>query len=125
MFAEVRNVNRPLLVYDGDCGFCGRWIERWRSRTGDRVRYLPFARAGLATRRLIPRAAAKRSVQLVEPAGRVSTGAMAVFRALRRAPGLRLLTWIGRLPIVRNIAEWVYQRVANHRRTLSRVDRLL
>jgi hypothetical protein len=28
---------RPLLVWDGDCDFCRRWIERWRRIAGDRV----------------------------------------------------------------------------------------
>ncbi len=118
-------MNRPLLIYDGDCGYCRRWIERWRARTGERVRYLPYARTGLFTRLRISPRAARQSVQLIEPSGRISTGANAVFRALGRGPGLRWLAWIPRLPIVRNVAEWVYRRVANHRVALSRLDRWL
>ena len=30
---------RPVLIYDGDCGFCRRWVERWRGVTGDAVEY--------------------------------------------------------------------------------------
>src|SRR5689334_23761086 len=30
----------PVVVYDGRCGFCARWVRRWRARTGRRVRYL-------------------------------------------------------------------------------------
>ncbi|WP_394826955.1 lipase maturation factor family protein [Pendulispora albinea] len=33
---------RPLVVYDGDCGFCKRWIARFRLRTGTAVDYLPY-----------------------------------------------------------------------------------
>ena len=34
---------RPLLVFDGDCGFCRWWIARWRQTTGDQVEYRPWA----------------------------------------------------------------------------------
>ena len=41
---------KPLLVYDGDCGFCKLWIRRWQRTTGARVDYLPFQDAGIAGR---------------------------------------------------------------------------
>ena len=43
--------SKPILVYDGECGFCRRWIERWRVVTGDRVVYLPYQTPGLLERR--------------------------------------------------------------------------
>jgi len=27
---------RPLVVFDGDCGFCRYWLARWRRVVGDR-----------------------------------------------------------------------------------------
>ena len=36
---------KPLLVYDGNCGFCRLWIDRWRVITGDRLLYAPFQEA--------------------------------------------------------------------------------
>ncbi|HXS83566.1 MAG TPA: thiol-disulfide oxidoreductase, partial [Methylomirabilota bacterium] len=36
---------RPVLIYDGDCGFCRRWVERWRGATGDAVDYETSAEA--------------------------------------------------------------------------------
>src|SRR5689334_1490180 len=32
---------RPLLIYDGGCSFCRRWVERWRMLTGDAIEYEP------------------------------------------------------------------------------------
>jgi len=32
-------MKRPVMIYDGDCHFCTRWIARWRAITGDRVVY--------------------------------------------------------------------------------------
>ena len=32
---------KPLLIFDGDCHFCRRWIERWREITAGAVEYAP------------------------------------------------------------------------------------
>src|SRR4051794_12093711 len=85
-------VPQPLLVYDGDCTFCKMWIERWRQITGDAVDYAPFQTAG-ADFPEIPREAFAEAVKLIEPDGRVTSGAEAVFRSLahgNRHAGLRL-----------------------------------
>ena len=37
MAAPAGGEPRPLLVYDGDCGFCGYWAPYWQKLTGDRV----------------------------------------------------------------------------------------
>jgi predicted DCC family thiol-disulfide oxidoreductase YuxK len=37
---------KPLLIYDGDCGFCRRWIQRWRAITGERVEFAPYQTVG-------------------------------------------------------------------------------
>ncbi|MGB3020718.1 MAG: hypothetical protein WBB50_01180, partial [Methyloceanibacter sp.] len=34
--------SRPLLIYDGDCGFCGYWARYWQKLTGDSVQYQPY-----------------------------------------------------------------------------------
>jgi predicted DCC family thiol-disulfide oxidoreductase YuxK len=115
----------PLFLYDRDCGFCRRWVERWRARTRARVSYLPFQKRGLLRRLGISKRDARRASQLIESNGRRSQGATAVFRALLRAPGLRLVSRIGLLPGIRWIAEGVYRLVANHRVAASRIDRFL
>ncbi|MBF5041578.1 DUF393 domain-containing protein [Aggregicoccus sp. 17bor-14] len=121
---RLHPLRRPLMVYDGDCGFCRRWVARWRTQTGARVRYAP--------QQLLPlwllgirRADARRSVQLVEPSGRVTQGARAVFRSLlyARAPAVRLAARAGLLPGVRGLAELAYRQVARHRMAASRLER--
>ena len=89
---------RPLLVYDGDCGFCRRRVERWRVRTGARVEYAPYQEA--APR--LPQVSIdefERSVQLLDLDGRVYSGALAVFRVLAHADvrwPLAEVTWPGK-----------------------------
>jgi len=120
------DLSRPLMVYDGDCGFCRRWIERWRKLTGDGVGYEP---SQSAAQRFpdIPAADFERAVVLIESDGRVSRGAEAVVRCLARAPGWRWPLWIyRRVPGARAFGEACYRFVASHRSGLSRVeDRLV
>jgi predicted DCC family thiol-disulfide oxidoreductase YuxK len=74
-------VERPLIIYDGKCSFCRRSVERAKSITGQRVEYEPYQQAGERFPQ-VEFAAFGRAVHLIEPGGRVSRGAEAVFRAL-------------------------------------------
>src|SRR5208282_2049579 len=116
---------KPILVYDGDCSFCRLWIDRWRSLTGDRVRYAPFQEvAGQFPE--IPRDAFVRAVQLILPSGRVVSAARAVLRTLAVVPGLAWMFWLYRFfPGVAVVAEFFYRLVARHRNFFYRVTRLL
>jgi lipase maturation factor 1 len=119
---------RPAaLIYDGDCGFCRRWISRWTRSTGDEVRYRPFQRRGTLWRYGVTRRAARSAVQLIEADGRRYSGAVAVFRTLlrSRSPWVRLASRLGLTRAVRPIADLVYRYVAAHRRPFSRAERLV
>jgi predicted DCC family thiol-disulfide oxidoreductase YuxK len=112
---EAEREVRPLLIYDGDCGYCTRWISRWRKWTEGRVIYAPTCEAASAYPR-IPAERFKESVVLVEPDGRVSFGAEAVARSLAvRAPGQVLLWIYERVPGAGGLAEAAYRFVARRR----------
>ncbi|HEY2952270.1 MAG TPA: lipase maturation factor family protein [Verrucomicrobiae bacterium] len=79
----ARPPDKPLLIFDGDCAFCRRWITRWKQTTGERVDYVPLQSATIAAQ--FPELSLEQlesAVHLVEPNGRVTRGAEAVFRAL-------------------------------------------
>ncbi|HUL51907.1 MAG TPA: lipase maturation factor family protein [Opitutaceae bacterium] len=117
--------SRPLLLYDGACTFCRRWIDRWQAAAGDRLDLVP-AQAVADQYPEIPAADFDRAVQLIDTAGLVSSAAGAIFRA--RALALRrtwLLAAYERLPGFAPVAEAVYRLVANHRPLLSRLTQLL
>ncbi|MCZ6573320.1 MAG: DCC1-like thiol-disulfide oxidoreductase family protein, partial [Planctomycetota bacterium] len=120
---------RPVLVFDGECGFCRRWVARWRSSTGDDVEYAAYqdvsGRFGQLSLEDV-----QRSVQLIEPDDRVSRGAEAIFRTLTHGPGrrrrARAVRWAyERLPGVAPVAEWAYRFVARRRVGFSRLSDLL
>jgi predicted DCC family thiol-disulfide oxidoreductase YuxK len=113
----------PLMVFDGECGFCRRWILRWQVMTGDRVVYAPWQEAAGEFPH-IPVERFKAAVQLVEPDGRVSGGAEAVFRGLAYVPGRGGWFWAYEyVPGFRAVSEAGYRFIARHRRGLSSLDR--
>jgi predicted DCC family thiol-disulfide oxidoreductase YuxK len=115
---------RPLLVFDGDCSFCMAWIERWRRLTGDAVDYAPSQRVASDVPDIAPERF-KSAVVLIEPDGRVTDGAEAVFRS-RAAAGHGLGLWLyDHVPPFAAAARLVYRLVAGHRGPLTVLTRLL
>ena len=113
--------DRPLLIYDGECNFCGRWIARWEQVTGKRVGYCEFQQLGERFPE-IPRAAFEQAVQLIELDGRVLSGADAVIRLFDFAPQKRWLPRLMRgLPGFMPIARVAYRFIAAHRTFFSRI----
>jgi len=121
----VRNApKKPLLIFDGECLFCLRWIERWKEITGEAVEYTPF-QAVTELFPEIPQEDFRRSVQLIATDGTVSRGADAVFRSLGQKPGRRWMTSCYKhLPGFARITEGGYRFVAEHRGTASFFTRL-
>src|SRR5258705_11022079 len=94
---------KPLLVFDGDCGFCRFWVARWRHRVGDAAEFQPFQNPDIAAHcPEIPRQRFAQAVHLIETDGRVFEAAEAVFRFVAggrgTARGAAFLTIYQRLP---------------------------
>ena len=83
---------KPLLIYDGECRFCCRWVEAWRAVTGDRVNYERSQDIGQQFPQIAPEEFA-RAVQWMGEDGSICSGAEAVFSALATA------TWYGCLAL--------------------------
>jgi len=113
----------PVMLFDGDCGFCSRWIQRWSRLTRGRVRYEPYQRV-LAAFPQVSEAQCREAVQLILPDGGTSSGARAVVEALEAAQRFPWLLWSYRhLPLVGLAAEKAYRLVASHRSHLSKLSR--
>ncbi len=115
---------RPLAIFDGDCGFCRLWIARWKAATGPGVDYAPSQEAASRFPE-VPGEAFARAFQLVLPDGRVLEGAEAVFATLAAGPrGSVLAALYARVPGFRGLAELAYRAVASHRGAASACTRL-
>lgn len=113
--------SRPVLVYDGKCGFCSRWVRSWRRALGEAVEVATAEEAGKRFPS-VPREQMAASLQLVEPDGRVASGAAAVFEAFA-AGGKPWLRWAyRRLPGFAPASEAIYRLVARHREAMGKWD---
>ncbi len=114
-------LTRPVLLYDGTCGFCRTWIDRLRrwDRAG-RIDYVAYQqRAVVAGLPPITDDALDRAAHLVAPDGRVQAGARAVPLLLDYLPGGRLLKPFFHVPGVPWVADRVYAWVAANRHRLG------
>ena len=119
----MRRRDKPILIYDGDCGFCRRWILRWNSLTRDAVDYAPYQEV----QKEFPEITLKQfqsSVQLVEPNGEITSGAESVYRSLAYAQK-KWPYWMYRnVPGCRPLSDRFYQVVARNRSTFSALTKL-
>ena len=117
---------KPVMIFDGDCNFCRRWIFRWQQSTGDRVEYVPFQDPSVAERfPELPRDRCEQAVQLIDTDGRIYSAAEAVFRVQAVAPWKRWPLWCyQQVPGVAPVTEWFYRFVATHRTGFSFLTRL-
>ncbi len=70
--------DRPVLVWDGDCGFCRRAVEWLRTRAPDEVHFVPYQQIS-GDVDAVGRSEFEASVFLFRPSGEWSRGAEAIF----------------------------------------------
>src|SRR6266540_3633907 len=126
MHVSVSNPpRRPLMIWDGECHFCKRWIERWREITAGEVDYVTSREAANRFPE-IPVEQFKRAVAFIEPDGKTFFAAEAVYRSLRCRSSRKWLAWsYDHIPGFATISELAYKCIARHRGIGSAVTRLL
>lgn len=127
----------PVLIYDGDCGFCKRWILFFERATKEAIKYIPYQNIFDSTSQKInnnsqsyPPQLSKEhcqtSVQLVWTDNKIYSAAQAVCLVLTKVKGL---SWLNKLynhsDIVRNTMEWGYKKVAKNRTFFGSLSILL
>jgi predicted DCC family thiol-disulfide oxidoreductase YuxK len=116
---------KPLMIWDGDCHFCKRWIERWREITAGDIDYATYQQAA-ARFSEIPVEQFKRAVAFIEPDGEAFFAAEAVYRSLRYRSSRKWLAWsYDHVPGFAAISETAYKFIAHNRSLGSTLTRLL
>jgi lipase maturation factor 1 len=116
---------KPLLIWDGECHFCRRWIERWRVITGSEVDYTPYQEIAQRFPE-IPQDRFQRSVVYVDGNGQVFFAAAAVYRSLRCSRSKKWLWWsYQHVPGFAAVSELAYRVIAANRPFASAMTRLL
>jgi predicted DCC family thiol-disulfide oxidoreductase YuxK len=118
-------LERPLLIYDGDCQFCNYSVDYARAATGPTIDYKPYQEVG----RNFPAISEEdfqAAIYLVQPQDTVTHGAQAAFQTLALGGYTRLWDWCYcHLPLFALISEAAYRLVSRHRTACYRTSRVL
>jgi predicted DCC family thiol-disulfide oxidoreductase YuxK len=123
--AAALPTDRPLVVWDGDCTFCRRWIKRYSALAGNRIDFAPLQDAAQHFSH-IPKSQFERAIHLITPDGQYTSGAEAMCELQARIGVRRWPLWVyRRVRPLGSLAEVAYNWIANHRGGLNRVSTLL
>lgn len=118
---QVQSQTKPVVVYDGDCHFCRKQIQRFKARdSGKTFEYCPRQTEGIEER--FPKLAEddfNTGMRLVHPNGEVSVGADAVYQIAIHLRGYKYLAWLYQVPVAHQIARATYAWIAAHRMKLA------
>src|SRR6266480_5961126 len=118
-------LSKPLMIWDGECHFCRRWIERWREITAGEVDYATYQEAADRFPE-IPLEQFQRAVAFIEPDGKAFFAAEAVYRSLACRSSRKWMTWgYDHVPSFAAISEIAYGIIARHRKFGSAFTRVL
>jgi len=128
------NLAKPLLLYDGECRFCCKWIARWEE-TGKGVIDFAPSQSGAGEAFGFPASEPLEAVKLIEGEGSILSGAAAVFR-LMSLSGNGMGSEVGSdnsilwgiyqdFGMFRALTEWGYRLVAEHRSFFAMLTTLL
>lgn len=113
---------RPILIWDGQCGFCAYWLERWRSLLGQRLDYRAFQDLNPEEFQDIERNVFQEALQLIETDGQLYGGAHAAYRSLAYIS--RFWRWVENLyqrrSWFRRLSDGAYRWISKNRGHLLR-----
>lgn len=128
MSDSVKNAQpreKPLLLWDGDCRFCGLWVQRWQCMSAGQVDFARYQEKGSEFPQITPEEM-ERAVHLIGRDGEVYPGAEAIYKMLSYAPGRS--GWFycyKRFASFARVSDVGYRFVARHRGFFSVLTRLL
>ncbi|MFJ8997781.1 thiol-disulfide oxidoreductase DCC family protein [Streptomyces sp. NPDC102359] len=111
--------SQPILLFDGDCGFCSRTIEVVQRTVRPRVQFVPWQHADLTALK-VTEDRANREVIWVSPVGGKVYGGQRALSAVLMS-GRKRWWWLGfvlLMPPVNWMARGVYRVVAKNRHRL-------
>lgn len=112
---------RPVVVFDGECPFCIRQIERMQGRDEEgRFDYAPRQTEGLEQQHPgLAEGDFDTGLRLVRRDGQIRVGADAIYEIARELRGWRHLAWLYRVAPLRPLFRAAYGYLARRRKKLK------
>ncbi|MDA9312893.1 DUF393 domain-containing protein [Vicingaceae bacterium] len=126
MFSKIERTTylpgeRPLMVFDGNCGFCKYWVIRWKKISGLEVDYKPYQKVAKNFKD-ISEQHFKEAVRYIDLEGNVFTGPDAAYITYFNKNKVKFLhLWYIEKTWFRNLSDFAYQFIADHRDTMSKI----
>ncbi len=112
---------KPLMAWDGNCGFCHYWVLRWKMFTGDKVEYRPFQEAAKNFPD-IEYKYFKQAIRFIDLDGKIYTGPAAAFQAFQYGDRYRwVMPLYKRLGLFRFLSDHFYSFVSRNRTVMYKI----
>jgi|SRR5690554_1314903 len=127
MFKEIRHTQfpptaKPLMVYDGNCGFCMYWIIKWKKITENKVDYKAYQEVHQQFEDIAEQHF-KDAVRLITTDGSLYSGPDAAYYTYFNQNKYRFLhLWYNRYAWFKNLSNWIYKWIANNRGLMYKVS---
>lgn len=115
-------LQKPLMVWDGECAFCAYWIAYWQKAAGDCMDFAPYQAVAknfpdINTRHFML------ASRLIEPDGSIHSGPGSAFRSFRYFfKGWSFLdAWYREKLWFRRATNAIYRWVTQHRDRLYKL----
>jgi predicted DCC family thiol-disulfide oxidoreductase YuxK len=130
MFEKVKQTahppkEKPIMVWDGNCGFCKYWTTRWKRFTQDKIEYIPYQEAHERFPDIDIKHFKKAS-RLIEKDGSVYSGPRSAYRTFTYgSPWAFLDKWYESYSWFQNISDRLYAKVEQNRSFMFKVTKAM
>lgn len=109
----------PFFLYDGECGFCQKWMQWLARRVRDRIEFIPSQSIEDLAALGLTREDVRTASYWVDEDGVAHRGHSSIAHALQHADGpWRLVGVALELPLIRVVAAAAYRVIARNRHRL-------
>jgi len=130
MFQKIKKTNfppieKPILVWDGECGFCKYWVTRWKKNTQGKVLYKTYQEvAGQFPD--IPLKEFKKASRFITTAGTVHSGPDSAYMSYLVAnPSSVWHHWYVTYTWFEKLSDTVYNFIVYHRSEMFQLTKAL
>ncbi len=129
MFNPIKHVTKPpekpIMVWDGECGFCKYWVTVWHKNTEDRLQYEKYQDVHERFRS-IPLKEFKKASRMIETDGQVFSGPDSAYRSFMyfRSPIKYPHRWYHKYKFFKSLSDHTYNWIAKHRPFMFKLTKL-
>ncbi len=128
MFQKIKNTtftpSHPVLIWDGECGFCNWWKTRWELKTNSKIHFETYQQSASKFPD-IPLKEFKKASRLIEPDGEIYSGPDSAYRSLYLSGDKKWHKLYKTSPIFQYLSDHGYNHIAKNRHFYFKITKLL